>query len=92
MDLREALAEARAKHDKAAIDRLAGKVEASRAEVEGKLRAGFGRGGSDGSDGSDGSLDDLVPLLGELRFHRRFLDEVSAIEDAMAEAAALAPA
>jgi molecular chaperone HscB len=83
MERREALAEARAKRDLAAIDRLAGEVDASRAEVEGKLRAGFARGGK---------LDALVPLLGELRFHRRFLDEVSAIEDAMAEAAVLAQA
>ncbi len=34
-------------------------------------------------------LEKLVPVLGELRFHRRFLDEVSAIEDALAEAAVL---
>jgi molecular chaperone HscB len=78
MDRREALAEARAKKDLAAIDRLAGQVDARRSDVEARLRAGFARGGK---------LDALVPLLGELRFHRRFLEEVSAIEDAIAEAA-----
>jgi molecular chaperone HscB len=83
MDRREALAEARANQDLAAIERLAGEVYARRTEVEGELRKGFARGGK---------LDGLVPLLGELRFHRRFLDEVSAIEDAIAQAAVLAQA
>jgi len=58
-------------------------VDASRSAVEEKLRAGFAGGEK---------LEGLVPLLGELRFHRRFLEEVSAIEDAMAEAAVLAQA
>jgi molecular chaperone HscB len=83
MERRESLAEARASRDLAAIDRLAGEVDARRREVEERLRAGFGSGAT---------LEGLVPLLGELRFHRRFLDEVSAIEDAMAEAAVLAQA
>jgi molecular chaperone HscB len=78
MDRREALAEARAKRDLAAIDHLAGEVAARKSQVEAKLGEGFARGGK---------LEALVPLLGELRFHRRFLDEVSAIEDALAEAA-----
>jgi molecular chaperone HscB len=78
MDRREALVEAKANKDLTAIERLTGEVDARRREVEEKLRAGFARGGK---------IDPLVPLLGELRFHRRFLDEVSAIEDALAEAA-----
>jgi molecular chaperone HscB len=77
MERREALAEAKAKRDLAAIERLVGEVDASRASVHEKLRAGFARGEK---------LAGLVPLLGELRFHRRFLDEVNAIEDAIAEA------
>jgi molecular chaperone HscB len=78
MERRESLAEAKAKRDFSAIEHLAGQVVARRREVEEKLRAGFARGGT---------LDGLVPLLGELRFHRRFLEEVSAIEDALAESA-----
>ncbi|MGO8997337.1 MAG: Fe-S protein assembly co-chaperone HscB [Polyangiaceae bacterium] len=78
MDRREALADAKAKRDLAAIDHLAGEVDARRREIEEKLGAGFARGGD---------LHGLVSLLGELRFHRRLLDEVSAIEDALAEAA-----
>jgi hypothetical protein len=34
----------------------------------------------------------LVGLLGELRFYRRFLDEVAAIEEEAEELAAAAPA
>ncbi len=81
MDRREALAEAKDKRDLAAIDHLAGEVDAARRSVEERIRVGFARGGK---------LDVLVPLLGELRFHRRFLDEVNAIEDAVAEAAVIA--
>jgi molecular chaperone HscB len=78
MELRESLAEAKAAKDLRAIDRLAGEVDANRAAAEAKLTAGFA---------AAQRLAELVPLLGELRFHRRFLDEVEAIEDAMAEAA-----
>jgi molecular chaperone HscB len=80
MELREALAEAKAKRDVAAIERLAADVDARRRAAEDRLRTGFASGRDVAS---------LVPLLGELRFHARFLDEVSAIEDQMAEAAAL---
>ena len=83
MDRREALAEAREKRDLAAIDHLAGEVDARRRAIEEKLAGGFARGGK---------VDGLLPLLGELRFHRRLLDEVSAIEDALAEAAVSAQA
>ncbi len=82
MERRESLAEARARNDLAAIDHLAGEVDARRTEVQEKLRAGFAAGQE-----KRAKLEGLVPLLGELRFHRRFLDEVNAIEDAMAEAA-----
>jgi molecular chaperone HscB len=79
LERREALAEAKAKGDLKAIERLAGEVDQARRAAEETLRDGFTRDG--------GELEALVPLLGELRFHKRFLDEVSAIEDEMAEAA-----
>jgi molecular chaperone HscB len=81
LDRREALDEAKAKKDLAAIDRLAGEVDASRRAAEDQLQRGFAQQRADRA-----KLEALVPVLGELRFHRRFLDEVSAIEDAMAEA------
>jgi molecular chaperone HscB len=79
LERREALAEAKAKQDLRAIERLAGEVDVARRAAEAKLQKGFASAGAD--------LGALVPLLGELRFHKRFLDEVSAIEDEMAEAA-----
>ena len=81
MEFRETLEEAKAKRDLAAIERLAGEVDALRRAAEEKLRAGFAEGASKRS-----KIEALVPVLGELRFHKRFLDEVSAIEDAIAEA------
>ena len=77
LELREALAEAKEKRDLAAIERLAGKVDASRRAAEEKLRAGFAE-----NERKRAKIEALVPVLGELRFHQRFLDEVSAIEDA----------
>jgi molecular chaperone HscB len=79
LERREALAEAKARGDLRAIERLAGEVDGARRAAEGKLKDGFAS--------ADGGLAALVPLLGELRFHKRFLDEVSAIEDELAEAA-----
>ena len=78
MGRRECLAEAKAARDLKAIERLVGEVDASRAATESRLAAGLA---------TAKDLEGLVPLLGELRFHRRFLDEVEAIEDALAEAA-----
>jgi molecular chaperone HscB len=44
-------------------------------EIEKRLAAGFG------SAADASAIAKLVPLLGELRFYKRFLDEVSAIEE-----------
>jgi molecular chaperone HscB len=74
MDDREALAEARGKRDLGKVKKL-GEAMAARAKaVEAKLGAAFG-GGAIGLDAAKAAL----PLLGELRFYKRFLDEVSAI-------------
>jgi molecular chaperone HscB len=81
LELREALEEAKEKRDLAAIEKLAGHVDASRRAAEEKLAAAFADGGA-----KRAAVEALVPVLGELRFHKRFLDEVSAIEDAIAEA------
>ena len=76
MDEREALSDARAAKDLAKV-RAVGVTMAKRAqETEAKLAAGFAA-----SRGDTPALEKLVPLLGELRFHKRFLDEISAIEE-----------
>jgi molecular chaperone HscB len=77
MEQREALSEAKAKHDPARVQTLAGQIRAKEGDVLGRLARGFARTRSEGED-----LDWLIPLIGELRYYRRFLDEVSAIEDA----------
>jgi molecular chaperone HscB len=71
LEQREALAEARAARDMKRVHAMAEEIRARQDDVETALRQGFSR-------GADAAL---VEKLGELRFHRRFLEEVSAIED-----------
>ncbi|HLK38036.1 MAG TPA: Fe-S protein assembly co-chaperone HscB [Polyangiaceae bacterium] len=74
LERREELADARQARDLAAVRRLATSVASRGQEVVRSLGAGF----------TAGETRTLVPLLGQLRFFRRFLDEVSAIEDELA--------
>jgi molecular chaperone HscB len=76
MEEREALSDARAAKDAARVRKLAEKISGQEQGVWGRLVTGFRAHGEKGED-----LAKLVPLLGELRYYRRFLDEVSAIED-----------
>jgi molecular chaperone HscB len=76
MDEREALADARAAEDLVKV-RAVGEGMAKRAQqTEAKLAAGLAA-----TRGDTEAVRKLVPLLGELRFYRRFLDEVRAIEE-----------
>jgi molecular chaperone HscB len=75
LEEREALSEARAAKDLAKVRAIGEEMEARKKGVEQRLAAGF-EGAPDGD-----AVAKLVPLLGELRFYRRFLDEVSAIEE-----------
>ena len=75
LEEREALAEARAAKDLAKVSAV-GKAMAARAkDVETRLAKGFA------ANPDRAGLEALVPLLGELRFYKRFLDEVAAIEE-----------
>ena len=76
LEEREALQEAREAKDLDRVTALGGKVEGRMKAAEAELAAGFRREGT-----SAESVRPLLPLLGELRFYRRFLEEVSAIED-----------
>jgi len=76
LELREALSDAKNAHDLGAIRSMAADIEARVRETERALSAGFAR----------GERETLVGRLGELRFFRRFLEEVSAIEDEFAAA------
>jgi len=74
LEQREALAEAKQARDLPAVRRMAAAVEERSRDVEATLSEGFLR----------GEASSLVGRVGELRFYRRFLDEVSAIEDELA--------
>ncbi len=74
LELREALAEARQGRDLGAVRTLARGIEERSNRVLGELTAGF----------AGGEAASLVAKVGELRFYRRFLDEVSAIEEELA--------
>ncbi|MBX3203916.1 MAG: Fe-S protein assembly co-chaperone HscB [Labilithrix sp.] len=82
MEEREALSEARAARDLAKVKTLGAGIASRAKAAESRLTAGFA-GGSPSKD----ELAILLPLLGELRFYRRFLDEVEAIEEEAEEAA-----
>ena len=72
MEQREELAEARARKDAAAVAKLGESIAARGQAIERALGEGFTKGDA---------IENLLPMLGELRYCRRFLDEVSAIED-----------
>lgn len=81
MEEREALADARAKRDLAKVRRLGVAMADKRRLVETKLAQAFSS-----DDVPKAELERALPLLGELRFYKRFLDEVAAIEEEAEEA------
>jgi molecular chaperone HscB len=82
MEEREALADARQARDLSKVRKLAEAALVRKHAAEAKL----GRGFSEAVTSSD-ELSRLLPILGELRFLRRFLEEIEAIEDEALEAA-----
>jgi molecular chaperone HscB len=76
LELREELAVARENKDVARIERLAVEIRGREKATILALEAGFSRSG-----GNAAELSGLVPELGKLRYIRRFLEELSAIED-----------
>jgi molecular chaperone HscB len=80
LEQREALSDAKAAKDLEAVRRLASAIEARVRGVEQVLSAGF----KVGTSASAADLSGLALKVGELKFYRRFLDEVSAIEDELA--------
>ena len=76
MESREELSEAGKARDAARISALAARMREREASTLSKLGNGLDQAGSDAA-----KLAAVLPLLGELRYVRRFLDEVSAIEE-----------
>lgn len=79
MEAREELAEARANKDLGRVASLAG---AMRDRMD-RSTASLGR-AIDAAAGDAAAIQKTIPMLGELRYLRRFLDEVSAIEEELA--------
>lgn len=76
MDLREELSEAHAAKDLARVRAMAQAMEGRQAAATSALSDALER-----AAGSTEPLRGCVPLLGQLRYLRRFFDEVSAIEE-----------
>jgi molecular chaperone HscB len=82
MQQRENLAEARERNDATGVRAtrvLASEIETRAREAEKALSEGFREVGS--AETHRAALERLLPRLGELRFYRRFLDEVSEVMD-----------
>jgi molecular chaperone HscB len=73
MERREALSEARRARDRDAVERLTETVRQRERAVESEIKAAFARVPPD--------LARVETLVGELRYHRRFLDEAGAALD-----------
>jgi molecular chaperone HscB len=78
MEQREALAEARAARDLTAVRRLGAEVRARETALQAELGRHFA---ALADDPSEARRDALLRKLGELRYARRFLEEVGEIED-----------
>jgi molecular chaperone HscB len=82
MEMREALSDARDSKDLASVRALAKDAEARESAAKEAISAIF----KSGTAQIDKSvLIQTLPKLGELRFYRRMLDDVSAIEESIAE-------
>lgn len=77
LEMREELAEARAKKDLEKVRKLGASMKTKLDGAQKKLADGF-------AEKRDPLA--LLPLLGEMRFYKRFLDEVDAIEEEASEA------
>jgi molecular chaperone HscB len=78
LEEREALSEARQKKDLERVRKLAVGISSRADSVKQKLTAAFEK--QNGSR-DRAAIERALPLLGELRFYKRFLDEVEAIEE-----------
>jgi molecular chaperone HscB len=79
MEAREELAEAARAKNLAAVTKLGESMTARRSIILGRIGRDFAAAGGDPQ-----GLTMVLPALGELRYVRRFLDEVSAIEEELA--------
>lgn len=81
LELREALSTARENRDMQKVEELAGDVEAREAEVLDALGRSFSALEADPVNTPEEAVAAIGEKLGDLRYYRRFLEEVRAIED-----------
>ena len=74
MEAREELAEATSERDAERVAQLGADMRARQAAVAKKLGEAFARGAEGG---------EVLPILGEMRYVKRFLDDVVAFEDSL---------
>jgi molecular chaperone HscB len=79
MDRREALADAAREKNMAEVVHLAEEIRTRQEATTAALARGFHE-----AAGQPEKLREILPLMGNLRYFRRFLDEVSAIEEQFA--------
>ncbi len=84
LEKREALGDAKAARDARAVAALTAEARAGEERVLAALAQTFRDAGAPAS--GPGALGARVGLLGELRFFRRFLEELSAVEDDLTDA------
>ena len=81
MDAREELAEATRAKEIQRVTALGGTMRERERDVTSRIATAFSTASSDGV--STEERDKVLPLLGELRYVRRFLEEVSAFEETL---------
>lgn len=74
MDAREELAEAASAKDAGRVEKLGAQMRARQAAVAQRLGEAFA---------SDARAAEVLPILGEMRYVKRFLDDVLAFEDSL---------
>jgi molecular chaperone HscB len=79
MDVREELSDAARAKDLARVGKLAAGMRSREEETLRRLGTAFAGAGTDPAKNAE-----ILPVLGELRYIRRFLDEVNAIEEELA--------
>jgi molecular chaperone HscB len=85
MEVREELSEAAKRRDGAAVAKLGVAMRERQGRTMGLVGEAFSKALGSGGGGA-AELAGILPVLGELRYVRRFLEEVSAIEEELASA------
>lgn len=84
LDTREELSEAKRRRELPRIERIEQRVRAWEKETTAELVAGFARADQARPDERRPLLQALLPVVAKLRYYRRLLDDLSAVQDELA--------